>query len=351
MRGKMDCFGMTDIGRVREVNEDQFLVADLSKSMLIHQTSLSHEDHTRLFGGSQGQLLVVADGMGGHRAGRQASSLAVETLTRYLLETMPWFFRLSWRQESDLKEELRAGLEECQRQIERAAAADPARRGMGTTLTLAYLLWPRLYVVHAGDSRCYLLRDGRLHQFTHDHTVAQRLVDQGVLPAEEADESRWSHVLWNCVGGNSHELNPEVYKATLRLGDTLLLCTDGLSKCVPEKQIQQILEAGRPAEETCGRLITAANAAGGPDNVTVVVARFQEAGQEAKQVLRSEEVARGEGREVNEEQQKRRAEEVVLISSSLATPAQNLANLARQAIRRERLFEKGDFPRADASAE
>src|SRR5712671_4478994 len=88
MRGKMDCYGLTDIGKVREVNEDQFLIADLNKSMLIHQTSLSHEDHTRLFGGSQGRLLLVADSMGGHTEGKRASTIAVESLARYVLNTM-----------------------------------------------------------------------------------------------------------------------------------------------------------------------------------------------------------------------------------------------------------------------
>src|SRR5207248_4412766 len=118
MRGKMDCFGLTDAGRVRPVNEDQFLVADLSKSLLVHQTSLSHDDHTRLFGGSQGQLLLVADGMGGHAAGQQASSLAVQGLSHYVLNTMPWLFQLQEHREADLKEELVAALEACQRRFE-----------------------------------------------------------------------------------------------------------------------------------------------------------------------------------------------------------------------------------------
>src|ERR1700730_18478995 len=102
MRGKLDCYGMTDVGKVRPVNEDQFLLADLNMSLLIHQTSLSHEDHTRLFGGSQGQLLLVADGMGGHAAGQQASSIAVQGLAHYVLNTMPWFFRLEAGGEADL---------------------------------------------------------------------------------------------------------------------------------------------------------------------------------------------------------------------------------------------------------
>jgi protein phosphatase len=285
MRGKMDCHGQTDAGRVRESNEDQFLLADLNKSMLIHQTSLSLEDHTRLFGSTHGQLLLVADGMGGHRGGRRASTLAVEAVTHYVLNTMPWFFRLAKGQEADLNEELRASVEECQRVIETASAAEPERPTMGTTLTMAYLLWPRLYVVHAGDSRCCILRGNQLHQVTRDHTIAQRMVEQGALTAEQAEGSRWSHVLWNCIGGGTHELNPDVYKAQLQIGDTLLLCTDGLTKVVPEKEIVKILGEHRSAAETCRHLISAANAHGGPDNITVVVAHFRDSAAEPERAL------------------------------------------------------------------
>ena len=276
MRGKLDCHGLSDVGRRRRVNEDQFLIADLSKSMLIHQTSLSHEDHSRLFSGSQGKLFLVADGMGGESAGEVASALAVETVTRYLLNTMPWFLRLQENQEDDLKDELRAALERCQERIVAEATASAERRGMGTTLTMAYIIWPRLYVVHAGDSRCYLLRGNRLEQVTTDHTVAQQLVERGVLRPEEAEGSRWSHVLWNCLGGGSSELSAEVYKATLQIGDTLLLCSDGLSQDVPEEQLLEVLRKDRGAEETCRELVDAANRAGGRDNITVVVARFRD---------------------------------------------------------------------------
>jgi len=283
MRGKMDCFGLTDVGKVRELNEDQFLIADLNRSMLVHHTSLQIDDHTRLFGGSQGKLLLVADGMGGHAAGERASSLVVDTLTRYVLNTMPWFFQLREGQEDDLKDELKAALERCQERIEVEASAHTERKGMGTTLTMAYLLWPRLYVVHAGDSRCYLLRGTRLEQITTDHTVAQQMVEKGVLPAEQAESSRWSHVLWNCIGGGSHDLNPEVHRVTLQLGDTLLLCTDGLAKYVPEEQIITLLRQGRSAEETCRQLVDVANAKGGADNITVIVARFLDTGDQYDQ--------------------------------------------------------------------
>jgi protein phosphatase len=272
MHGKMDCYGLTDRGRERPANEDHFLLADLSKSMLIHQTSLHLDDHTRLFGATQGRLLVVADGMGGHAAGERASALAVDTLARYILGTMPWFLRLQGDCEDDLQEELKVALGRCQERIE--ASARPEERGMGTTLTLAYIVWPQVYVVHVGDSRCYLMRGGRLEQVTRDHTMAQRMVDEGVMDAKTAEESRWSHALWNCLGGGSSELSPEAYKAGLHLGDTILLNSDGLTRNVSDKQIRSILDRAASAEEACHQLVNAANEAGGSDNITVVVARF-----------------------------------------------------------------------------
>jgi serine/threonine protein phosphatase PrpC len=281
MRGKMDCFGITDVGKVRPANEDQFLIADLNKSMLIHQTTLSHEDHTRMFGNSQGKLLVVADGMGGHSEGKRASSIAVQSLSNYILNTMPWFFRLRTDEEADLKDELIAALHQCQQSIEVAAGNHTECRGMGTTLTMAYVLWPRLYVVHAGDSRCYLLRAGRLEQITTDHTIAQQLVQKGALLPEEAAASRFSHMLWNCLGGGTHDLTPDVFKATLQLGDTLLLCTDGLTGRVTDKQITEILTRPLTAEQACQQLVAAANDAGGTDNITVIVAHFRDSHQRA----------------------------------------------------------------------
>jgi serine/threonine protein phosphatase PrpC len=279
MRGKMDAYGLSDVGKVRSVNEDQFLIGDLSRSMLIHQTTLDHEEHSRLFGGSQGQLLLVADGMGGHAAGKRASTIAVDTLAHYVLNTMSWFLRLQESQEDDLEEEFKAALARCQKQIEVQASASSESRGMGTTLTMAYVLWPRFYVVHAGDSRCYLLRDGRLEQVTTDQTMAQQLVDRGALSPEEAKGSRWSHVLWNCIGGGSPELSVDVYKGTLQIGDTLLLCTDGLTARVRDEQILEVLTHSTSAEEASRQLVNAANETGAPDNVTVVVAHFRDANE------------------------------------------------------------------------
>jgi protein phosphatase len=278
MRGAIDWYGLSDRGRVRETNEDQFLLAGLNRSMLIHMTSLDHEAHTRLFGGSQGHLLAVADGMGGHAGGRRASGIAIETLTRYVLGTASWLFNLHDHQEDDLLSELESALRRCQENIKQAAQSSGPPE-MGTTLTMAYITWPRLYVVHAGDSRCYLRRGGRLEQITRDHTMAQRLVEAGTLRPEEASQSRWSHVLWNCLGGGTDDLRPECYKSTLELGDSLLLCSDGVSGPLSDQQILHALAQEVPAKETCERLVHAANEAGGRDNITAVVAHFRDARQ------------------------------------------------------------------------
>lgn len=274
MLGKMDCHGQTDVGAVREVNQDQFLIADLNKSMKIHKSSLNM-DESRLSDGSKGKLLLVADGMGGHASGERASSLAVDAVVTYILNTMHWFYRLREEREEDFLDELKQALQHCQRKIHEESERSPDSHGMGTTVTLAYLLWPRLYVVHAGDSRCYLYRDDELHQVTRDHTVAQELLERGCLNPQEAEKSHWSHVLWNVVGGPSNELSPEVYKVKLRIGDTILLCSDGLTKHVTNDEIAQHLGDDRSAEKTCQFMIDLANERGGEDNITTIIARFR----------------------------------------------------------------------------
>jgi protein phosphatase len=277
VRGKIDCFGLTDIGKRRDTNQDQFLIGDLSKSMQIRDTSLGLDDQSRLFGGTQGQLLVVADGMGGHAAGQRASTLAIDSLIDYLLNTQRWLFRLEADDEEDFVDDLRAALEHSQSALSAEAAVIPDRRGMGTTLTMAYIVWPRLYVVHAGDSRCYLFRDSRLRQTTKDHTVAQKMIDQGASEPEELADSRLSHIVWNVLGGDDEDLKPEVRKLQLAIGDTILLCSDGLTGHVSDEEIATRLESDDSAADICQRLVDAANEAGGSDNITVVVARFLDA--------------------------------------------------------------------------
>lgn len=282
---KFDCHGLTEPGKVRGVNDDQFLIADLRKSIFVHQTSVNLDEHAPVFGGTQSHLFMVADGGGGWTAERQASEIAVHVVTQYVLNMMPWLYRLDTQHEDDFLDDLTTALERCQDRIRALSNATAAPREIGTTLTMAYMTWPRLYVVHVGNGRCYLLRRGALEQITTDHTLAQQLVENGLLGPGEATSSRLSQVLWNAIGGDLEELSPDVYKAALQPGDTLLLCTDGLTAHVPDDVLRRYLQVQESEQDTCRKLIDAANDAGGTDNITAIVARFDRDAQSVDEAI------------------------------------------------------------------
>ncbi|TWT93649.1 PP2C family protein-serine/threonine phosphatase [Neorhodopirellula pilleata] len=270
--------GVTDVGRTRSENQDQFLIAELRKSMRVEASSLPLRSSGDLFGSTRGQLLIVADGMGGHAAGQRASSVAMDQLIEQLLNTVHWFLHNEHEQthdEADFLESLKRLLHQAHKRILFEAANDLSQQGMGTTLTMAYIVWPRMYVVHAGDSRCYLIRDDVCEQITTDHTLARQLVDAGGLKPEDEASSRWSNVLWNVLGGNGqHELTAEVRRVDLREGDAVLLCSDGLSRYVSSETIAEVITSQTDdLEPVCHHLVGLANAAGGEDNITVIVAR------------------------------------------------------------------------------
>lgn len=269
--------GLTDVGRRRKENQDQFLVAEFRKSMVVKATSLPIEQNTTLFGRIRGELLIVADGMGGHASGQRASSVALDHLIAQLLNRMHCFFHRDQGQDDAFVEGLKDLLQQTHAKILAEAASNAAERGMGTTLTMAYIVWPRMYVVHVGDSRCYLIRQGRCEQLTTDHTLARKLVDSGGLKPEEESQSRWSNVLWNVLGGRGeHSLVAEVRRAELVDGDIVLLCSDGLSQYLSTETLAEVATEGRnDMQSTCHRLVGLANAAGGEDNITVVVCQPQ----------------------------------------------------------------------------
>jgi serine/threonine protein phosphatase PrpC len=270
---RIDSCGATDRGKMASVNEDQFLIAALGKTVVVQQTSLAVDDQTRLLSSTQGKLLAVADGIGGYSGGKRASALTISSVIDYVLEMMPWFFRLDVRLEGDLREELSTALQRAATRVAYAAKSAPQDAHMGTTLTMAYLLWPRAYVVHVGDSRCYVKRRGQLKQLTTDHSIAQQLVAKGAMAATEAEESRWSHVLYKSIAADGAPVEPDVYKVDLHPEDILLLCTDGLTKQLSDADICGLLD-GTESARMVRRLIEAANLRGGRDNVTAVAARF-----------------------------------------------------------------------------
>jgi PPM family protein phosphatase len=270
-----DVYGATDTGRVRDSNQDQFLIAALERALLIEGSSLPAQAGTRLVDTPQGRILVVADGIGGHGGGEVASAVTIDAMAHYCFETMPWVQR---RSECSV-EELSAGLQDAvrtaQERVRRVAKRKGIAEDLGTTLTMAYVAWPELLLVHVGDSRAYLLRDDELHRLTIDHTLAQQLVDGNVMTPEQAATSQFSHVLVNAVGGSTDDIDVEMRHLKLQLDDQLLLCTDGLYDMLPDDRIAEALRrTHEPVAQVVTGLIAAANAAGGRDNVTAVLARF-----------------------------------------------------------------------------
>jgi len=277
MLAKIKSAGRTDIGKKRESNQDQFLIADLNKSMLVQATSLNLETKSRLYGMSHGKLFMVADGMGGHQGGNRAAVLAIDLLINQLLNSMHWFLQMDKPQEEREQgfiADLKVMLQRAHEAIEKEAHQALSHRGMGTTLTMAYVIWPWMYVVHAGDSRCYLLRQEQLQQITRDHTVSNQLVAQGGMTKEEADASRWSNVLYNALGAGARSVEAEVHKVALQPEDTILLCTDGLYRHVTDTELVGIMLSDAEPQDCCRSLIDMANFRGGADNITAIVARL-----------------------------------------------------------------------------
>jgi serine/threonine protein phosphatase PrpC len=270
-----DAFGATDTGRVRDSNQDQFLVAVLERALLIEGSSLSADDGTRLMDTPQARILIVADGIGGHGGGEVASAVTIDAMAHYCFEAMPWVQRRSECSTEELAQGLREAVIKAQERVRRVAKRKSLDADLGTTLTMAYVTWPELLLIHVGDSRAYLLRDDTLFRLTIDHTLAQQMVDEKMMTPTEAQHSPLSHVLVNAVGGKSDTIDVEMRLLSLQLDDQLLLCTDGLYDMVDDERIAAALrDRDRPAEKVVEELIAMANAAGGRDNVTAVLAKF-----------------------------------------------------------------------------
>jgi protein phosphatase len=269
----LDVHGASDRGQLRDVNEDRFVVARLERAMRVHATNLDGP-LDRDLEEPQATLLAVADGVGGDAAGAVASAAALDALAQYVMRGMPWYLRHDPERDDDVLDELELALCQCHTRLAELAARGGGAPRMYTTLTIAYLLGRMLYVAHVGDSRCYLLRAGQLRQVTTDHALARQLVDRDLMSPGDAEAAQLGHVLVNAVGGGSAELAPEMHRIELRPGDTLLVCSDGLTRHVPDAALRDLLAGRRSAEDCCRRLVDGANRAGGRDNITVIVARL-----------------------------------------------------------------------------
>lgn len=267
-------FGLSHPGRVRANNEDVFVVGELARTLIVRHTNISQpeETHSR----HRGHVFLVADGVGGNEAGDVASRLGTGSVEEFLLNTFRRFTAVPSGDGQAALQELQAALRRADARLFDEAGRHPEWRGMGTTLTMAIASGRRLFVAHAGDSRCYLYSGGNLRQLTTDHTFAADMARAGLISRSQRDHHPWRHVVTNLLGGSEHGVRAEVHLLDLHPGDVLLVCSDGLSDMVPDEAIAGVLATVPDPETACRRLIDAANESGGKDNVTAVLARFEE---------------------------------------------------------------------------
>jgi PPM family protein phosphatase len=263
--------GASHPGQVRAENQDRFLAADLAA-----RGEVLPDQEEELVPGPLGVLLAVADGMGGEAAGGLASEIAVEGLLDRMVEGDAASGAPS---PPALAERLRGAVEEANRLIHEHAVRHPEFRGMGTTITAAAIVGDDLFLAQVGDSRAYLVREGETVQLTRDQSLLQHLLDSGQITPEEADRSERRNVILQALGP-APRVEVDLTHQTLRRGDALVLCSDGLSGLVRREEIGQLVTEDRSLDVICHELVALANARGGPDNVTVVVARLDGPGLE-----------------------------------------------------------------------
>jgi len=266
-------YGLTDRGMVRDTNEDNFLIAELGRTLWVHQASLPQVE-TQL-SRNRGHIFLVADGMGGHHAGEVASALSLASIEAFVLHLLTRFSNLQATDEQAVLKDFQAALRQADERIFAEAAHHPEFSGMGTTLTLAFVSGRMLFVIHAGDSRCYLFHRHHLRQLTTDHTLAEELAQRGVIKPAEVRHHQWRHIVTNVLGGTETGVRVEMQKTELETCDVMLLCTDGLTDMLTDEQMAAILAAEREPQSACEHLVAAANEQGGNDNITAVVARFE----------------------------------------------------------------------------
>lgn len=274
----VDLASRTHVGLVRKNNEDSYLIyrtgrywEKLSTNLAGHLLPNRYEDTA--------YVLAVADGMGGMAAGEVASSLAIQTGVNLVLDAVKWALKLDTGEsrEAELEESIQRTVRyfrAIDQKVTREAAADPSLSGMGTTLTVAYIVGRDALVFHVGDSRAYLFRNNGIRLLTHDDTVAQALADSGTIQQEEVQTHQYRNVLTKSIGHSDGEIDIQVVHLELFPEDYLLVCSDGLTDMVSDKAIGRILADNPNPTEACDLLIEKALKNGGRDNTTVLLGKF-----------------------------------------------------------------------------
>jgi len=267
----IDAWGLTHRGKVRSDNQDHFFVGSLAGGVLAEQASITEASGEMIHLRRLATLAVVADGVGGTAGGEEAARRAVGDL----VASVSTFFQDAELREKDDPDVFSRLLHEAALAVHESllvkAQETGGERRFATTLTLFLGLWPHAYLLQVGDSRCYVCRNGDLTQISRDQTLAEELVDQGVLSRTKAEKSRWANVLSSAVGGGQSE--PVVTRVVRDWGTVVLLCSDGLTKHVSDARIQDRLTSMTSSREVAELLLQDALEAGGTDNITIIVGR------------------------------------------------------------------------------
>jgi PPM family protein phosphatase len=267
-------FALTDVGHSRDHNEDAYLVADLEA---VQPLEFESDDSLELCPGPHGTLFLVADGMGGAASGELASSMASTIVLEELSQ--------KWSSSDEMSPEgfataLRDAATVANERIHQFARQNPEHRGMGTTATIAGLVHDVVYVAQVGDSRAYLVRDGKAIQLTKDQSLMQRLVEAGEMTPEQAEQSDRRNIILQALGPEA-QITVDLTHQQLRRDDVLILCSDGLSGLVRAAEIARHASELSDMSALCRRLVDRANELGGPDNITVVAVRIEGNGMAA----------------------------------------------------------------------
>jgi serine/threonine protein phosphatase PrpC len=272
---EVDLAALSDPGRVRANNEDHFMAARFDRTMRTLATNVPEG----VIPGKYSETvygLLVADGVGGSAAGEIASRTAIHALVDLVLETPDWIMRMDDRLADEVLQRMERRFQQVRSVLVERAKTDLTLRGMATTMTVACTIGPELLTAHVGDSRAYVYRrGGRLERLTRDQTMAQSLADAGAIAQEEVAKHPSRHVLTSALATRGAFVQVDLKRSRLEDGDQLLLCSDGLTEMVPDETIARILASGRKSADSCRQLVDFALEAGGKDNVTVVLARYE----------------------------------------------------------------------------
>jgi PPM family protein phosphatase len=267
---ELDVFGLSHVGKVRKSNQDRFLIATIHKRVNVVTSNL--EDTERLPLGEQrlAYLAMIADGVGGGTGGADASTTTLETIMQYVNDSMLVYYA-SNAGEQEFTELLQAAAMRAHQAVLKRREAQGVLGTMATTLTLYIGIWPTYYLLQLGDSRYYVWRHGKLRQVTRDQTMAQDLVDEGVLTRAAAAKTPMANVLSSAIGGDS--TTPVVTRLTADWHNVHLMCSDGLTRHVTDERIAEVLGSMTTSQQACEQLLQEALDGGGTDNITIIIGR------------------------------------------------------------------------------